>query len=76
MRHQVEDDIDAQRVGGLFGEAIEVELVFALAFPAGALMFLYSLIRSTLTTLRAGGVTWRGTFYPLSELRKNITPLS
>jgi GT2 family glycosyltransferase len=49
---------------------------FALTFPAGALMFLYSLLRSTSTTLRAGGVTWRGTFYPLSELRKNITPLS
>lgn len=48
---------------------------FALAFPAGALLFLYSLLRSTLTTLRAGGVTWRGTFYPLSELRRNITPL-
>lgn len=48
---------------------------YAVLFPAGAAMFLYSLLRSAWTTLRTGGVTWRGTFYPLGELRKNITPL-
>jgi hypothetical protein len=48
---------------------------YALVFPAGAALFLYSLVRSALTTMRAGGVMWRGTFYPLRELRKNITPL-
>jgi len=49
--------------------------LFALLFPVGAVFFLYSLLRSTVTTLKQGGVTWRGTFYPLSELRKNRTPL-
>ena len=49
--------------------------LFALLFPVGAAFFLYSLLRSTVTTLKQGGVTWRGTFYPLSELRKNRTPL-
>jgi hypothetical protein len=24
------------------------------------------------TTLRQGGVMWRGTFYPLAELRKHV----
>jgi len=48
--------------------------LFALLFPVGAAFFLYSLLRSTVTTLKQGGVTWRGTFYPLSELRKNRTP--
>lgn len=48
---------------------------YAVLFPAGAALFLYSLLQSALTTLRAGGVTWRGTFYPLNELRKNVTPL-
>jgi glycosyltransferase involved in cell wall biosynthesis len=48
---------------------------YAVLFPAGAALFLYSLLRSALTTLREGGVMWRGTFYPLRELRKNITPL-
>jgi len=61
---------------GLCARHSKISPWFALAFPVGALMFLYSLLRSTLTTLREGGVTWRGTFYPLSELRKNITPLS
>ena len=61
---------------GLSARHSKISPWFALAFPVGALMFLYSLLRSTLTTLREGGVTWRGTFYPLSELRKNITPLS
>jgi GT2 family glycosyltransferase len=61
---------------GLSARHSKISPWFALAFPVGALMFLYSLLRSTLTTLREGGVTWRGTFYALSELRKNITPLS
>jgi hypothetical protein len=30
------------------------------------------MLRSMRITLRDGGVTWRGTFYPLSELRHNV----
>jgi cellulose synthase/poly-beta-1,6-N-acetylglucosamine synthase-like glycosyltransferase len=48
---------------------------YAILFPAGAVLFIYSLIRSAFTTLKDGGVTWRGTFYPLAELRKNRAPL-
>jgi cellulose synthase/poly-beta-1,6-N-acetylglucosamine synthase-like glycosyltransferase len=48
---------------------------YAVLFPAGAALFIYSILRSAFTTLKAGGVTWRGTFYPLAELRKNRTPL-
>jgi GT2 family glycosyltransferase len=44
---------------------------YAALFPAGAALFLYSLLRSAITTIQQGGVTWRGTFYPLSELRRN-----
>lgn len=44
-------------------------------FPLAALLFLYSLLRSTWITLRQGGVRWRGTFYSLEELRKNAEPL-
>lgn len=43
--------------------------------PFAALLLIYALLRSTVTTLRQGGVLWRGTFYPLSELRKHIAPL-
>ncbi len=45
---------------------------YAVLFPAGACLFLYSILRSALTTLRDGGVTWRGTFYPLAELRSHV----
>lgn len=48
---------------------------YAVLFPISATLFLYSLLRSTVITIKRRGVTWRGTFYSLSELRKNITPL-
>jgi glycosyltransferase involved in cell wall biosynthesis len=54
----------------------KISVWYAALFPAGAVLFLYSLLRSTLTTLRDGGVTWRGTFYSLSELRSNLTSLT
>lgn len=44
---------------------------YAVLFPISTILFLYSLLRSMFITLRQGGVTWRGTFYPLAELRKN-----
>jgi glycosyltransferase involved in cell wall biosynthesis len=44
---------------------------YVLFFPAGALLMLYSVLSSIWTTLTEGGVRWRGTFYPLPELRKN-----
>jgi GT2 family glycosyltransferase len=43
----------------------------AALFPFGALLFLYALVRSMAVTLARGGVTWRGTFYPLADLRRN-----
>ncbi len=46
-------------------------VVYALAFPFGAAMFLYILWRASLITLRNGGIAWRGTFYALEELRAN-----
>jgi len=43
---------------------------YSALFPVATVLILYSLIRSTAVTLAKGGVTWRGTFYPLAELRK------
>lgn len=42
---------------------------YAVAFPAGAALFIYSLLRSTMTTLINRGVIWRGTFYALDTLK-------
>ena len=39
------------------------------------LIFIFTLLRSMITTLKQGGVIWRGTFYPLAELRRNAAPL-
>jgi GT2 family glycosyltransferase len=47
----------------------------ALAFPFSAVLFLYSMVRSMVVALRAGGVTWRGTFYSLEELRRSAMRL-
>jgi len=38
--------------------------------PISTSFFLFTLLRSTYLTVSQGGVTWRGTKYPLEELRK------
>ena len=40
--------------------------------PVSTALFVYTLLRSMFVTLRDGGVTWRGTKYPLDELRKGL----
>jgi glycosyltransferase involved in cell wall biosynthesis len=52
-----------------------VRLGYILTFPVAAALVLYAMLRSTLVTLLRGGVVWRGTFYPLRELRRNTGPL-
>jgi glycosyltransferase involved in cell wall biosynthesis len=47
----------------------------ALLAPLAASLLIYALVRSTVLTLWQGGVIWRGTFYPLSELRKHAMPV-
>ena len=47
----------------------------ALLFPFSVVLILYSLLRSMVVVLNEGGVTWRGTFYPLAELRRSAERL-
>lgn len=51
---------------------MRVSPLYAFALPLAATLFAYMLLRSTLITLKQGGITWRGTFYPLDELRRGI----
>lgn len=44
---------------------------YGLLLPAGAAIFGYAVVRATILTLWRGGIVWRGTFYPLRELRVN-----
>jgi glycosyltransferase involved in cell wall biosynthesis len=49
-----------------------VSVFYALTQPVGALIFCWMLLRSTVITLRNGGITWRGTFYSLEELKRGV----
>jgi glycosyltransferase involved in cell wall biosynthesis len=44
--------------------------LYALAHPFGGAVFAWISIRSMAVTLWRGGIVWRGTFYPLDELRR------
>ncbi len=56
------------------GVCVEVGVspVYALTVPIGALIFAWMIARSTIVTLWNGGITWRGTFYPIEELKRGI----
>jgi hypothetical protein len=43
----------------------------ALLYPLMSLLFAWIILRALVLNLSQGGIVWRGTFYPLSELRKN-----
>jgi len=46
--------------------------LYCLTVPIGATVFAYMVLRSTVITLRQGGIVWRNTFYPLDELRRGL----
>ena len=45
---------------------------YFLLHPLGTLLFIYTMLRSMIFTLWRGGVEWRGTLYPLDDLRKGL----
>jgi glycosyltransferase involved in cell wall biosynthesis len=45
---------------------------YFLLHPVSTAMFIYTLLRSMFLTLRNDGIVWRGTKYPLEELRKGM----
>jgi glycosyltransferase involved in cell wall biosynthesis len=45
---------------------------YFILHPISSALFVYTLLRSTFLTLWKGGVVWRGTFYPLGELRRGM----
>ena len=49
-----------------------VSPLYALLYPLGAMIFIWMLARSTIVTLWKGGIEWRGTFYPLDELKRGM----
>ncbi|PYV50476.1 MAG: family 2 glycosyl transferase [Acidobacteria bacterium] len=45
---------------------------YFLLHPLGTLLFIYTMLRSMFFALRNNGVEWRGTIYPLDELRRGL----
>jgi hypothetical protein len=52
--------------------ANKVSPLYALTHPLGAMLVTYMIARSVAVTLWQGGVTWRGTFYPLKDLKRGV----
>jgi len=49
----------------------KVGIGYVLLHPMASLLMVFTLVCSTVLTLWRGGVVWRGTFYPLDELKRN-----
>jgi cellulose synthase/poly-beta-1,6-N-acetylglucosamine synthase-like glycosyltransferase len=50
----------------------DVPPYYILLHPVSTVLFVYTMLRSMVLTLGRGGVVWRGTFYPLEELKKGM----
>jgi len=50
----------------------DVRPYYFLLHPISSILFVYAMLRSMFLTLRQGGVVWRGTKYPLEELRRGL----
>ena len=50
----------------------DVPFYYFLLHPMSSVMFVYIMLRSMVLTLGRGGIVWRGTFYPLEELRRGM----
>ena len=46
--------------------------LYGLGYPLAAFVFAYAILRSMAAAYRQRGVTWRGTLYPLEDLRKGV----
>jgi GT2 family glycosyltransferase len=54
----------------LSGRTSRISPWFVVTLPFAATVLVYSMYRSMAVTVFRGGVMWRGTFYPLDELRR------
>ena len=59
-------------VEGAVAREFKTSPAWAVTYPIGALIFAWMLARSAIVTLWRGGIVWRGTFYPLEELKRGV----
>jgi cellulose synthase/poly-beta-1,6-N-acetylglucosamine synthase-like glycosyltransferase len=55
----------------LSGRTSRISWGYALGFPIAVIAVMYSMFRSMAVTVVHGGVSWRGTFYTLKDLREH-----
>jgi glycosyltransferase involved in cell wall biosynthesis len=53
------------------GKRTKIGIGYVLLHPVASLLMVCTMLLSTGLTLQRGGVLWRGTFYPLKELRRS-----
>jgi glycosyltransferase involved in cell wall biosynthesis len=51
-----------------------VSTLLAILYAPSVLILAWSFARSTILTLKRGGVIWRGTLYPLDDLKRAMIP--
>jgi len=57
-----------------FGVLSGIDARYGWLYPVGAVIFIYAMLRSMVVAFLIGGVRWRGTHYPLQELRRHNSP--
>jgi glycosyltransferase involved in cell wall biosynthesis len=53
-------------------KGLGTSLLYAALHPFSVSVFVYAMLRSAYTILANGGVEWRGTWYPLEQLKENV----
>jgi hypothetical protein len=48
--------------------------ILAILYAPTVLILVWSFLRSMFLTIKRGGVAWRGTLYPLAELKRAMIP--
>jgi len=64
-------------IGALYrvmGEASKIDARYAWLYPLGAVAMMFAMMRSMVVVLLQRGVMWRGTLYPLRDLRMHNSP--
>lgn len=51
-----------------------IDARYGWLYPAGVIVMAWAMVRSMLSVMARRGVMWRGTFYPLRELRLHNSP--
>jgi hypothetical protein len=52
----------------------DISPFMAILYAPSVVILAWAFLRSMILTIKRGGVTWRGTLYPLAELRRAIIP--